>query len=296
MTRRRKPRRRPSWLWHVHVVPLVASLTGGAMAAPCTLKDLPGGTVSEVVDGDTARLEDGREVRFVGLQAPKLALGRKGFTPWPLAEKAKAAAEALLLGRKVALKVGGRQMDRHGRVLAHLYLTEGPEEARWVQAELLRQGWARVYSFADNRACTSEMLALEAEARTAGRGIWVHPFYAVREAQDLEKLEGLTNSYQLIEGQVLRVARVRSRIYVNFGEDWRKDFTAVVHGRDSRAFGMEEPVPAALAALEGKRVRLRGWLRQRNGPEIALTHPEAVEIIEEKDTQTYPRPLEGALE
>ena len=295
MTRRRKPRRL-SWLWYLHVVPLVVSVAGGALAAPCTLEDLPDGTVSEVVDGDTARLEDGREVRFVGLQAPKLALGRKGFTPWPLADEAKAAAETLLRGRKVALKAGGRQMDRHGRVLAHLYLTDGPEEARWVQAELLRQGWARVYTFADNRACAGEMLVLEAEARAGGRGIWAHPFYAVRQAEDIEALMGLTNSYQLIEGRVRDVARVRSRIYINFGKDWRTDFTAVVHGRGSRAFGVEEPVPAALAALEGKRVRLRGWLRERNGPEIALTHPEAAEILEEKKTETYPRPLEGTVE
>src|SRR3546814_5034081 len=42
-----------------------------------------------VIDGDTLTLADGREIRLVGIQAPKLALGRTGFQPWPLAEEAK---------------------------------------------------------------------------------------------------------------------------------------------------------------------------------------------------------------
>ena len=41
--------------------------------------------VVEVIDGDTVVLEDGRQVRLVGIQAPKLALGRPGFRAWPSA-------------------------------------------------------------------------------------------------------------------------------------------------------------------------------------------------------------------
>src|SRR5262245_858154 len=50
----------------------------------------PGGEaeVSEIIDGDTLRLDDGREVRLVGTQAPKLPLGRPNFPTWPLAEEA----------------------------------------------------------------------------------------------------------------------------------------------------------------------------------------------------------------
>ena len=52
----------------------------------------------EVVDGDTVVLEDGRRVRLVGIQAPKLPLGRPGFERWPLADEAKHALESLVLG------------------------------------------------------------------------------------------------------------------------------------------------------------------------------------------------------
>ena len=184
----------------------MAGLPGAARAEPCAMRELPGGTIEEVIDGDTARLADGREIRFVGIQAPKLALGRKGFMPWPLAEEARAAAADLLLGKEVALRVDGRSVDRHGRVLAHIF---AGEEKIWAQRALVGQGWARVYSFADNHGCTLELLEAEGAARRALRGIWAHPFYAVRRADDLKKLEGLTGSFQLVEGAVADVTELK---------------------------------------------------------------------------------------
>ena len=50
--------------------------------------------VAEIVDGDTLVLADKRQVRLVGIQAPKLPLGRAGFKAWPLAGAAKAVLEA----------------------------------------------------------------------------------------------------------------------------------------------------------------------------------------------------------
>ena len=52
---------------------------------------VPGGaaTVVEIVDGDTLRLDDGEQVRLVGLQTPKLPLGRPNFKTWPLGNGSK---------------------------------------------------------------------------------------------------------------------------------------------------------------------------------------------------------------
>ena len=233
----------------------------------------PGGEALavEVVDGDTLVLEDGRQVRLVGIQAPKLRLGRPGFEAWPLAGEAKAALEALGLGKRLELSYGGRRTDRHGRVLAHLHDSGG----RWLQGELLRRGLARVYSFRDNRALVAEMLALEGEARAAGRGIWGHPFYALRTADEAEAFVG---GFQLVVGRVLDAAVVRGRTYLNFGPDWRTDFTATIAPRDRRVFAA---AGVDLTALEGRRVRVRGWLRSYNGPMIEVTHPEQIEVLEE---------------
>ncbi|MDH3229040.1 MAG: thermonuclease family protein [Alphaproteobacteria bacterium] len=226
-------------------------------------------TVSGIVDGDTVLLADGREVRLVGIQAPKLPLGRRNFLKWPLADRARSALESLTLGRTVFLSYGGQRVDRHGRQLAQLTLDDGS----WVQRILLSQGLARVYSFADNRALVAEMLAAERAARQARAGIWDNPFYAIRSPFDLARDIG---TFQLVEGLVLDAARVRGMTYLNFGEDWRTDFTVVVRKEFRAAF---EEAGFDLLALKGRRVRIRGWLDNWNGPLIAATHPEQIEVL-----------------
>jgi endonuclease YncB( thermonuclease family) len=106
------------------------------------------GTVREIVDGDTLTLASGARVRLVGIQAPKLPLGRPGYPTWPLAHEAKAALAELAMGKRLRLAYTGRRIDRHGRLLAHLFDAEG----RWIQGVLLARGMARVYTFPDNRA------------------------------------------------------------------------------------------------------------------------------------------------
>ncbi len=232
-----------------------------------------GGTaaVAGVVDGDTVMLADGRQVRLTGLQAPKLALGRAGFRDWPLAEAARAALEEIAGGHAVTLRHGGARLDRHGRVLAHLVRGDG----LWVQGEMLRRGMARVYTFSDNRALAAEMLALEGEARAARRGIWDHPFYAVRTQDETDRH---IDTFQVIEGRVLDAVTRSGRIYLNFGADWRTDFTVTIAPRHRRPFLAAGLDPESLS---GALIRVRGWLISRNGPMIEATHPEQIERLPE---------------
>ncbi len=256
------------------VLPLLLALLALFIAAPGGgpegLARGAAGTVREVIDGDTVVLGDGREVRLVGIQAPKLPLGRPGFAKWPLADEARARLAALTLDKRVDLYHGGRRVDRHGRALAHLVDAEG----RWMQGAMLEAGLARVYTFADNRALADRMLALEREARAAGRGIWADPYYRVRTPGETH---GLIDSFQIVTGRIVSAAVVRGRGYLNFGPDWRTDFTVYVPPKARRLFE-EEGID--LHALEGRRVRVRGWIDSYNGPEIVATHPEQIEILE----------------
>jgi endonuclease YncB( thermonuclease family) len=226
--------------------------------------------VTAVVDGDTVVLDDGREVRFVGIQAPKLPLGRLGFQKWPFADEAKLAVAGLAQGKQLTLYHGGRDTDRHGRVLAHLVNEDGV----WLQGDLLRRGFARVYSFADNRALVPEMLILEAEARTARRGIWRLDYYAITPQADAARRIG---QFALIEGIVIATATVRGRGFVNFGTDYKTDFTASIAPRDLRGFVREG---IDIAGYEGRNIRIRGWVKSYNGPMIEVTHPEQIEELD----------------
>ncbi|MGH6663034.1 MAG: thermonuclease family protein [Rhodospirillales bacterium] len=252
---------------------VLALLLSPTTAHADALKSGPMARVAEVIDGDTVVLAspmmEAKQVRLVGIQAPKLPLGRSNFPAWPLAEEAKQSLAALTLGKEVRLSFGGTDKDRHGRLLAHLHAGDGA----WVQGTLLEAGLARVYSFADNRALVAEMLKLEADARAAKRGIWGHPFYAVRDAAETARHIG---SFQLVEGRVQKAAKVKGVVYLNFGRDWRSDFTAAVGADALKLFGKAGVDPLA---FEGRVVRVRGWLKEMNGPLIAISHPEQIEAV-----------------
>ncbi len=239
------------------------------------LRDGGSGTVVEVIDGDTLRLDDKREVRLVGIQAPKLPLGRTNFPAWPLAEESKRALQQIALQRRLVLRHGGEAADRHGCVLAHLFI-DG-DDARWVQGEMLRRGLARVYTFPDNRALAPQLHAAEEAARTARRGIWADPFYRVRDAvKDVAELARATDTFQLVEGVVAATGGAQGRTYLNFGTNWREDFTVSIPDRNRAAFRTAGLAPESLA---GRRIRVRGWLKQVNGPMIEATHPEQIEVL-----------------
>ncbi len=252
------------WLWAVAAAPALAG-------APAALTPLGEARVSAVIDGDTVALEDGRQVRLVGIQAPKLPLGRPNFKPWPLAEEAKAALSRLVAGKPVRLLKGETVEDRHGRVLAHL---ERREDSLWVEGEMLRLGLARVYTFADNRRAAAEMLAIEAEARAARRGLWADPYYAIRDAATVARH---VDGFEIVEARVRAMAKVKGRIYLNFGDDWRRDFTVKIERRSVKLFDRASLDPAQWA---GKRIRVRGWVTWQNGPMIEATHPEQIQFLD----------------
>jgi len=251
-------------------VPAAGATTFALEPAVDSLERADRAQVVAVIDGDTVVLQDGREVRLVGIQAPKLPLGRSGFAPWPLGEEAKAALEAIVLNREVELRYGGRRVDRNGRALAHLVL----DGRLWVQGEMLERGFARVYTFADNRSVVPEMLGRERTARAAGRGIWANSYYALRTP---ETVGAYVDGYELVEGRVLKVGRAGGRTYLNFGADFKSDFTAVIASRDERLFQAEGIDPKR---FEGHILRIRGWVETLNGPMIAVTHPEQIELVQ----------------
>jgi len=209
------------------------------------------------------------DIRLVSIQAPKLPKGRIGFKTWPLADEARAALAGLVEGRSVTLHSGTTPRDRNGRLLAYLVRDDG----LWVQQELLRLGWARVYTFADNRRFAAELYEAERAARKAGRGIWSDPYYAVRPA-DPEILAQDIGTFQIVEGRVTDAAEVRGRVFLNFGDDYRSDFTATIPPDAAGVFRRAAFDPLT---LQGKVIRVRGYLRDYNGPVIDVTHPEQID-------------------
>ena len=227
--------------------------------------------VVEVIDGSTVLLDDGETVRLAGIEAPGRTHAGADSPAAQLAKEARQALAALVQGRRVALGLGASRRDRYGRLRAHLVRAD---DGTWIQGALLTAGLARVHSLVDDRAAVADMLAIERRARTARLGIWSQPAYRVRAADETDA--GL-RSFQLVEGRVRAAAVVRGRAYLNFGRDWREDFTVSIAPRDRRRFEAEG---IAVEDYEGRLVRVRGWIESFNGPMIEATHPEQIEVLE----------------
>jgi len=254
----------------------LAAMTLPATAEGCSgLRDGPRGRVTEVTDGDTVHLDNGLIVRLVGTQAPKLALGRPGFEDWPMGEQARRRLIDMALDKPVLLRYGGAQTDRYGRILAQMFVLDGGNEL-WVQEAMVASGFARVYSYADNRACLASLLAAEGRARVGRLGIWRDPYYSVLEAARPDALARRQGQYALVEGRVLLADKARGRVYLNFGRNWTEDFTAVIGERALPLFAESGPDPLALG---GALIRVRGWIDDRDGPRIDVTHPEQIEVL-----------------
>jgi endonuclease YncB( thermonuclease family) len=113
--------------------------------------------VVQVIDGDTCRLHDNREVRYLGIDAPE-----KGD---PLAEEATQANNTLVSNRDVKLELGRPEKDQNGRTLAYVFRGE-----TFVNEELVRQGWAHVRRPVSAKY-RERLLKAQEEAHAAGRGI-----------------------------------------------------------------------------------------------------------------------------
>ncbi|HHS82401.1 MAG TPA: thermonuclease family protein [Devosia sp.] len=238
------------------------------------LVDGPTGRVVDVVDGDTLLLDNGLKVRLIGIQAPKLPLGRTDFMTWPLAEEARKALSDLALGQAVRVRHGGQRRDRYGRVLGHVFV--GDEQV-WAQGALVVAGLARVYSFSDNRRCLAPLYRLEAQARAQRAGIWNGiDFYAIRHADRPQQIARRVDWYELVEGRVLHAERVGRRVYLNFGPDWHTDFTVTIERAALNLFADRGLDPLT---LQDALIRVRGWVELRDGPRIAVTHPEQIEVL-----------------
>ncbi len=258
----------------------------GAAAPACDLAPERSGSVARVLDAQTLVLETGETVRLVGALPPEAPPWWKEQRPWPPAVRARNALARLVVGRAVALAFGARKRDRHDRLLAQVFVSDGPEQ-RWVQGALIEQGHARAYSFPGNRACLRALQRREAQAREARAGLWRLDAYAVRAADDTAALLKRRYAFQIVEGRVHAVARRRAWTFLNFGADYRQDFTVAVRARDRKRFDKSD-VP--LAALAGRWVRVRGWIEVWNGPVIKATHPEQIELLDEAPADAQDSP------
>jgi len=228
-----------------------------AAQEPCTLEPIGAANVAAVRDGRTLLLDDGRELRLAGIETGD----------------DNSALQALVAGKLLRLERLGPDQDRYGRLVAFAFVGNEPTS---VQQALLEQGQARVSARIGGKACAATLLRAERAARTAKRGLWADPNFAPLSADNLPGLAAVRGRFALVEGKVLSVRESGATIYVNFGRRWTRDFTVTILRRQARSFAAAGIEPKS---LDGRRIRVRGWVERRGGPIIAVEAPEQIELL-----------------
>ena len=228
------------------------------------------GRVAEVRSGHAFVLTDGRAVRLAHIEAPVPPLHLSAGSAWLPAEDARHALSRLVAGQSIRLEAAGEARDRYGRLLRHAYLADG----RLLQAAVLHAGHARLVSLPEDASLAEAMVRAEGEARRAGRGLWSHAAYRIRPAVP-NRLE--RDRFQVVIGRIVSANRVRRGAYLNFGHHWKSDVTLRL---DEGAAALLEETVGPIEGLAGRRVLLRGWVQEKDGPLIEMSDHRLIEFLD----------------
>lgn len=167
---------------------LVSALGGGLCAEPSSqfllgdalaYKDV---VVSEVVSADTLVLGDGETIKLIGLKAAVpdrkrqnierdkfgFVLETKADPIMPIAEEALEFAEGLLKGKHVRLEFDAQRSNEQYQTLAYAFFVD---DGVFVNAEILRQGFADLQIRAPNLKYAPKLREAYQEARSQQRGL-----------------------------------------------------------------------------------------------------------------------------
>jgi endonuclease YncB( thermonuclease family) len=258
----------------VMTLPAASAHAESVAATACRFEAAGTGKVRAIIDGRSFTLDDGREIRLAAIEVPFPP--RSGESGTDAGASARAALASILADQTVELRQTVATPDRYGRMLAFVYVTR--EGARRSAAhEMLVRGFARVSAHVGDRACADELLAQERTARQAKLGLWSEPYYVILGAESTAELAAERGHFTVVEGKVSSVRESGGTIYVNFGRRWSQALTVTIPKRHERTFAAAGMEPKK---LENRRVRVRGWLEERNGPRIEAAHPEQIEMAE----------------
>jgi hypothetical protein len=200
-----------------------------------------------------------------------------GSWAWPAHIEAnddsRAALQALTAGHTLRLESLGDAHDRYGRVVAFAFANDSQQS---VEQAMLDQGRARVSARVGDKACADGLLSAERTARGRPRALGrsqFRPFVGGKSAPPTN----CAGQFALVEDNVLSVRESGATIYVNFGRRWTRDFTVIILRRLGKAFTTAGVEPKK---LEGRRIRVRGWIEQRGGPIITAEAPEQIEVLD----------------
>ncbi len=126
--------------------------------------------VTRVIDGDTIELSTGQKVRLVGIDTPETVDPRRSVGCF--GKQASSQSKKLVEGKEVILERDVSETDKYNRLLRYVYLPLADGSLLFVNDYLVREGFARVYTYPPDIKFNEQFLQAEREARSENRGLW----------------------------------------------------------------------------------------------------------------------------
>jgi endonuclease YncB( thermonuclease family) len=182
--------------------------------------------VAYVYDGDTLRTGKGEKIRLLGINSPEVA--NQGKPGQIMGDQAKQRLTELVAGKLVQLKMDKEKRDIYGRTLAQVYLRDGS----WINAQMVREGLAYVYTFAPNFRWVGKLMQAEIEARRNEHGIWKTKRFRVLNSKSVSKRH--IGQFRVVRGSVSTTKKWKfqlGKLQVSIPRKYRQWFKdgAVVH-------------------------------------------------------------------
>ncbi|MEP0519498.1 MAG: hypothetical protein ABJO09_04930 [Hyphomicrobiales bacterium] len=224
-------------------------------------------------------LDDGRKMRLSGI--------------W-LASQNLTARLPSFVGRNVIPFPAASRPDYTGATAAHFILMPAQstprEENAWLQANFLSSGQAFLYVYPDRESCAAELRRFESKARVEKKGIWSQVLrediaktvqeqnvaIIVGEAGNLA-IESADGRYGIISGRVLSTGESGRWRYLNFGDNFSRDFTVRITTRVEKRLTEQG---LTIKGLIDRRVEIRGVIQSRDGPMIDVFDTAQIVIME----------------
>lgn len=252
--------------------PILPTLETAADARP--LSETRSDRVRKIIDQTRVLTQSGRIVELSGIEVPQDFVFESNEII-KLIFKDSSDSDMLMYQTPGA---GDGRVNRLGHDLAHIVRRNG---RIWVQGALLANGYARALPTPANPELAEKMFALEDDAREHKRGLWADASTHKMLYAD-QALEPM-NRFAVVQGRVAKVATISNVTYLNFGNDWSRDFTIGIPATVRQAMGRKK---IDVFALQGKTVRVRGWMRYYNGPYIELELPVLLQQVGDGVTQS----------
>lgn len=130
-----------------------------------------------------------------------------------------------------------------------------------IRTELLALGLAQLEQE------EASLSAYEAEGMRAEKGLWALECCRLLNADEAAHHH---DEWRIVEGRVHKVSAVGRTVYVNFAEEWRKDFTLSLTPALARRIHAD--------SWAGQTLLVRGWLTLRGGGLIAVSSAKQISL------------------